>query len=209
MQKVLCVIVLAVLPTVHASAKAQSLELGASVGWYQPLSDFRLGGIASTDLPQHASELHGVEWGGEARVRFRNRTGVGAVFATATSTVPGCTCPGGSRLSPTGERVSVVALEGLYTIPASSYELSLGLGPALIRHGGEGYGRYGSPRSWGAVGAIEIARNVTSHFGVTARALATTYSFSLDFPPQSGRQFDLLMSLGGRWRLHSASPSGR
>ena len=52
MQKVLCVIVLAVLPTVHASAKAQSLELGASVGWYQPLSDFRLGGIASTDLPQ-------------------------------------------------------------------------------------------------------------------------------------------------------------
>lgn len=105
--------------------------------------------------------------------------------------------------------MSVIALEGLYRIPVSSYEISLGLGPALIQHGGEGYGRYGSPRSWGGVGTIEIARDVTSHFGVAAGALATAYSFNLDFPPQSGRQFDVLMSLGGRWRLHSAPPTAR
>ena len=105
--------------------------------------------------------------------------------------------------------MSVIALEGLYRIPVSSYEISVGVGPALIQHGGEGYERYGSPRSWGGIGAIEIGHNLTSHFGVAAGALATAYSFKLDFPPQSGRQFDVLMSLGGRWRLHSASPTAR
>jgi hypothetical protein len=198
-----------VLSTSHSPLAAQALELGATFGWYQPLSGFTVGPIESTDLPERASDLRGVAWGAEARVPVRRRAGFGAIFATATSSVPGCLCPGGS-LPSTGERVSLLAGEGLYRIPIGGpNEVSVGLGPAVIQHGGEGYGRYGSPKSWGGIGGIEVSRSMASHFVVAAQAHAAAYSFRLDFPPQSGPQVDLLLSLTLRWRLRSTPPSDR
>lgn len=187
-----------------ARLAAQTLDFGASVGWYQPLSGFRVGPIESTDLPQRARDLRGVAWGAEARVPLRHRTGIEAIYATATSTVPGCLCPGGYILPPTGERVSLIAVEGLYRISIGApNEVSLGLGPAMIQHGGQGYGHYGSPKSWGGVGGIEVSRSVASHVVLAAEAHAAAYSFRLDFPPQSGRQLDLLLLLTLRWRLRA------
>jgi hypothetical protein len=165
-----------------------------------------LGQIASTDLPRHASELAGIAWGGEARWSFRERLGIEAILATAASTVPSCSCPGGFVVPPTGERVDVAAVEGLYRVPLRGRnEVSFGLGPALIEHAGEGYHRYGSPKSWGGAGDIEATHALTSHLEASARALASAYSFRLDFPPQSGPQLDLLMSVSVRWRLRAVS----
>jgi hypothetical protein len=206
LRKVLCAASVIALTAGHARLAAQSVELGASFGWYQPLWGFRLGPIASTDLPQHANDLRGIAWGAEARVPVRDRFGVEAVFTTAASTVPGCLCPGGYILPPTGERVNLAAVEGLYRIPIGGRnEVSFGLGPAMIQHGGEGYGRYGSPKSWGGLGGIEVSHSLTSHVEAAARALAAAYSFHLDFPPQSGPQLDLVISLSIRWRFRAAS----
>jgi hypothetical protein len=210
MRKFLCAAILIVLSAERASLKAQALELGASFGWYQPLGTLRVGPIESTDLPQSASDLRGIAWGAEARLPLYKRAGIEGIFAMAASTVPGCACPGGSILPPTGERVSLAAVEGLYRIPIDgSNEVSFGLGPAMIQHGGEGYGRYGSPKSWGGVGGLEVTHSVGSHVEAAARALAAVYSFHLDFPPESGPQLDLLMSLSVRWRLRASSPNER
>ena len=201
MRKLLYVTGVAILFAGSTRAGAQTIELGASVGWYQPLSGLSSGDVLSTDLPQRARELRGVAWGGEVRLPLRGAMSLEGVVATAASTTPGCLCPGGP-LPPTGQRVNLVSVEGLYTIAIrGSNELSVGLGPAMIEHTGEGYGRYGSPKSWGGAGSVELAHSLTSHFEVAARALGAAYSFHLDFPPQSGRQLDLFVSISGRWRF--------
>jgi len=199
-----------VLSAGHAPLAAQAIELGATFGWYQPLSSFQTGAVGSTDLPRQASDLRGIAWGAEVRVPLRDRAGVGAIFATVTSTVPGCICPGGHTLPPTGERVSLVAVEALYRTPIGGpNKLSFEIGPAMIQHGGDGYGHYGSPKSWGGVGGIEVSRSLASHFEAAARALAAAYSYHMDFPPQSGPQLDLIVSLALRWHLGAASHNSR
>ena len=190
----------------RASIGAQSIELGGLFGWYQPLADFRFGSIQSTDLPASARDLHGIAWGGDARLALGKRAAVEAIVESATSTTPGCACPGGYILPPTTERVTLAAVEGLYRVPlGGTNEFSFGGGPAMIQHGGDGYGRYGSPKSWGGVGSVEIGHAVNSHLEAAARVLGAAYSFRLDFPPQSGPQFDLLVSLGVRWRFRAGS----
>ena len=189
---------------------AQSLELGPSLGWYQPLSTFRVGPVESTDLPQSPRELRGFAWGVDGRLLLQKRAGVEGIFATAASTVPGCECPGGFALPPTGERVSLVAVQGLYRIPiGEANEIGFGLGPTMVQHGGEGYGRYGSPKSWGGIGGVELSQLLGSHLEAAAHALAAAYSFHLGYPPQSGPQLDLLIFLDVRWRWRAASPNDR
>ena len=197
---------LTVLSTGYAPLPAQTLELGALFGWYEPLARFHIGEVITTDLPYKAAQLRGISRGAEARVRLHGNLAIEAVFSTTTSTSPGCVCPGGQTLPPTGQRVSLVVVEGLYRKPlGGANEVSLGLGPAMIQHGGEGYGRYGSPKSLGGAGSIEVSRLLTSHLDASARALAAAYSFYLDYPPQSGPQLDLVISLSVRWRLRAAS----
>jgi hypothetical protein len=186
---------------------AQTVELGVSFGWYQPAWDFWPGPWGATNLPQHSMDLSGIAWGGEARVRLNDRVAIGAIFTTATSTVPGCMCPGGHDLPPTGERVNLAAAVGLFRLPiGTSSEVSLGLGPAMIQHGGEGYGSYGSPTSWGRAGVIEASHRLVSHLDGVARVLALRYWFN--FEPERGPQLDLVTSVGLRWRFRDA-PSRR
>ena len=191
------------------SLATQGIELGASVGWYQPLGSFRLGSFATTDLPEQATDLRGIAWGGEARLLLRERAGIEAIITSAASTTPGCTCPGGHDLPPTGQRVNIAALDVFYHRAITPSSIAVGLGPAMIEHGGNGYGRYGSPKSWGGVGVIEVSRPLVSHVDGAARILAAAYSFHLDYPPQSGPQLDLLLLVSIRWRLRDVVSHAR
>lgn len=190
-----------------APLAAQVISIGPSIGYYRPFGQFDPTGLFSTALPRQPSDLAGIAWGVDASVRLPHRIGAEATFSTVTSTVPGCVCPGGPR-PPTGERVTLLVLAGQYRIglPRRDYELLLGAGPATIQHGGDGYGYYGSPRSWGGAGALELTGRLASHIEAVARVMGLAYSFRLQSPPQSGRQFDGLVSLTARWRFGNASP---
>jgi hypothetical protein len=193
-----------------APLAAQVVSIGPSIGYYRPFGRFDPASLFSTALPRQPSDLAGMAWGVEVSLRLRRRIGAEAIFSTVTSTVPGCLCPGGPR-PPTGERVTLLVLAGQYRIdlPRRAYDLRLSAGPATIQHGGDGYGYYGSPRSWGGAGALELTRRMGSHVEAVARAMGLAYSLHHQALPQSGGQFDGLISLAARWRFGAALPGER
>lgn len=197
------------LATSAAPLAAQVVSIGPSIGYYRPFGQFDPGNVISTALPRQPSDLAGIAWGVDASVRLRGGLGAEGIFSTVTSTVPGCVCPGGPR-PPTGERVTMLVLAAQYgaALPRD-YELLLSAGPANIQHGGDGYGYYGSPRSWGGAGAVELTRRIASQFETGIRVMGLAYSFRPRSVPQSGKQFDGLVSLTARWRFRAVSPNER
>ncbi len=187
---------------IASPAAAQVLSVGPSVGYYRPFGRFDPAPIVSTDLPREPRSLAGRTWGAEARLTLRGRLGIEGSFSTVASTVPGCTCPNG-YLNPTNERVNMFIITGQYSVtpPHGPIGLVVSAGPAAIQHGGTGYGRYGSPRSWGGAGGVEATGRLSSHLEAVARVTAVAYSFHLGFPPQSGNQVDGLLTLGARLRF--------
>lgn len=183
-------------------ATAQSIEIGPSIGYYRPLAQFDPAPYLSSDLPERPSELQGIALGANARVVLGRRAAVEGTFATIASRLPVFISPGNAMAFHTAERVNVLTLEGQLSVSpvGAASEVRVGAGPAFVQHRGEGYSRYGSPRSWGAALGIEIARSLASHFEATARAQGIVYQFNLASPPQHGRQIDGLLGLGMRWR---------
>jgi hypothetical protein len=115
--------------------------------------------------------------------------------------LPGCLCPGGI-IDPAPVRVTTATLEAQLDLapPHAPYRLWATAGPAMIRHGGIGYERPRSPESWGGALGLDFAAPARAHWQLTAAARGIGYSFNLEFPPQHGPQFDVLGSLGLRWR---------
>jgi hypothetical protein len=205
----LLVLVLVSLATLAASAAAQlSIDVGPLAGYYRPFGRFAPADILSTDMPMRPQDLSGPMLGAVAHVAIRGRFGFDALAATATSTLPSCTCPGG----PTGvthARVNLAALEGQYDISLSPghYHLWLGAGPAIVQHAGTGYARYGSPKSVAGGFSLRAAAPLGSHFQLDASAMGMGYSFNQEFPPEHGPQLDALATVGLRWHWSAASAS--
>lgn len=171
------------------------------VGYYQPLGHFDPAAFYSTDLPRTPSDLAGLLWGGSAQVTFAGRLGIEGAVSTAASTIRGCPCPGGFVLPPTPARVTVATVAGQYDLSnrPARYRLSANVGPALMRHGGAAYGRYGSPTSWGGTAGLELAASIAKHLHVVATVSGVGYSFNLASPPEHGPQLDATALLGVRW----------
>lgn len=139
--------------------------------------------------------------GGSAQVTFAGRLGIEGAVSTAASTIRGCPCPGGFVLPPTPARVTVATVAGQYDLSnrPARYRLSANVGPALMRHGGAAYGRYGSPTSWGGTAGLELAASIAKHLHVVATVSGVGYSFNLASPPEHGPQLDATALLGVRW----------
>lgn len=180
--------------------QAQTIELGPSIGYYRPLGQFDAVPIMASNLPATPSQLAGVAWGADARLTVRQRWAVAAAFSTIPSTLPVFVNPGFGGATQTHERVTVTTVEPQYRIAGTrASELSLGVGAAMIQHGGEGYGYFGSPRSWGGVAGLELEHRLTKSLRFDASARGLVYSLSVN-SFEHGRQFDALMTVGLRWR---------
>src|SRR5437879_10594258 len=93
---------------------AQAIDIGPSLGFYQPPRGFDPASILSSDLPEKPSELRGLAWGAEARVSLRKRLSIEGAFATIPSKTRGFVSPGNAAFLQSRERVNVFTLEGQY-----------------------------------------------------------------------------------------------
>ena len=186
---------------VASSVRAQaSLSVAPFVGYYRPLGHFAPASVLSTALPRTPSDLSGLAWGASLRSRPRQRVAVEAFATTSESTLPGCLCPGGPTPS-TRNRVTIAGAMLQYDIAPSAARTPLWLsaGPAMIRHSGDGYGRYGAPTDWGGAVGLDAEHALASQWRLVAGAKGVVYAFDLAFPPERGTQLDALLSLRLEW----------
>jgi hypothetical protein len=192
----------------RASAQATS-AVEIFVGYYLPFGHFDPASVYSTDLPNQPSDLRGTAWGGAGHLSFGRRFGVEGQLSVAASTVPEVTTPGGPR-GPTGARVSIVTLEAQYDISPTplAYRVWLSGGPAFVRHGGDAYSRYGSPRSFGSALGIRLAVPIVSHLQLAAEATTVFYTLDVPMPTElrrnpgnleHGAQRDAVLRIGLAW----------
>jgi hypothetical protein len=152
------------------------------------------------------NQLAGLAWGVEAHVAGRTPWSLKGIFSTASSKLPVFINPGFGGAAQTEERVNIVTLEAQYRLSAGADDsrFLVGAGPAMIQHRGEGYSRYGSPRSWGGAVGLEFERDIAHHLQLCANLRGVAYRFNLDFPPEHGLQIDGLGTVGLRW--HGSLP---
>lgn len=189
--------------------RAQGFGIGPSVGYYRPFRDFAPASVYASDLPTTTSQLAAPTWGLDAYLGLRARWRLRGFVSTASSKLPPFASPGGGGITQTRERVTLATLEAEYALvqPSANTRVLVSAGAATIQHGGEGYSRYGSPRSWGATIGLEFEHALSRHVQLAAAARAISYSFNLNSPPEHGRQFDGVFTLGVRWYRegHAAS----
>lgn len=162
LQRLLALVFLAaVLNPAHSKAQS-AFSFGPTVGYYRPLGYFEQTDILSTNLPEQPSQLAGLAWGGSGNWRPWRRFGVEVSAARAESSLPEVFTPGGPR-GPTRNHVDVATVEAQFVAltPRPAYAVTLGVGPAFVRHGGEGYSQIGSPSSWGAAMSVELQRRLS------------------------------------------------
>ncbi len=199
-----------VLASAAAPLQAQrGIEVDAQLGYYLPTGQFEHSNLVATGLPVRPADLKGVALGGEARLWLAPRWGVQVQGSTASSTTPEVLTPGGC-CQPMPVRVSAFTAQALYGLRlAERSRLWLGAGPAVVRHGGEGYARFGSPRSLGgSVGggmSVRLAGGVRATADVGALLYGYRVHAPADWAPsttgivQSGFRKDLLVSVGLGW----------
>jgi hypothetical protein len=184
-----------------SSAHAQgSLAVAPIVGYYRPFGHFAPASVLSTALPRTPSDLSGLAWGASLRSVLRPRVAVEVFATTSESTLPGCLCPGGPTPS-TRNRVTIASAMLQYEIAPSAARTPfwLSAGPAMIRHGGDGYGRYGAPTDWGGAVGLDAEHAIASQWRLVAGAKGVVYAFDLAFPPEHGTQLDALLSFRLEW----------
>lgn len=184
-----------------AAGAQATVEITPIVGYYRPLGAFDPAPYYTTDLPQRPSQLRGVAYGGVFRLGLRPRAGIALSAITTASTLPGCICPGGNILPSSTNRVTIATLEGQWTAsPAHApVEVRVGLGPAYIRHSGDGYDRYGTPQSWGASLSGQAQVALSAHWRLHVGANGVGYRMDVPGPPQHGTQLDAILSAGLVW----------
>jgi hypothetical protein len=186
-----------------------TIDVGPLLGYYRPLGDFAASSVYSTSLPSVPSDLRAVTRGGAVHISFGRRLAVEGQLSVANSTVPGGNTPAGPS-GPTEAQELVATLQGQYDVSPAPERLHLwlGVGPGLIRHGGDAYAKYGSPVSMGGALGVGIAVPIRFHLQLAAGATMLRYPFDVKMPPelqgnpgslQHGVQTDALIHLGVRW----------
>ncbi len=206
---------LSVVLALAAAAPLQAqrgIELNVLAGYYLPTGQFEPSGLVATGLPLRPSDLKGVSLGGAARLWLGRRWGMQLQAGTAASTTPEVATPGGC-CAPMAVRVSTFSAQALYDLRrAGPSRLWLGAGPAVVRHGGEGYARFGSPTFLaGSVGA-GLSVRLGGRLRGTADAGALLYDYRVHAPTawgpfeagkivQDGFRKDLRLGVGLGWRV--------
>jgi hypothetical protein len=186
-----------------------SVDIGPLVGYYRPYGHFDPASVYDTRLPERPDELRGRAWGGAAHLSFGRRLGAEAQASVASSTIPSRITPAGLT-RPWDARVLVVTAQAQYDVSPRprSYHVWLGIGPALVRHGGDAYRSYGSSTSAGGALGVGITAPMGAHLRVAAVATTLLYQFDLKMPPElrlnpgsleHGFQTDALVHIGIRW----------
>jgi len=203
---------LATLFVAPAALEAQvSGSVGLLAGYYQPLGHFDPASIYVTSLPAKPSDLRGVLKGVTGHLSFGGRYGVDAQLSNAGSTIPTAVTPAGPR-GPTKVSVDMATLEGVYDLSPTPqrYQIWLGAGPALVRHGGDAYAPYGNPTSVGGALGIGLAVPLGPHFQIATNFNTVWYTLDVGMPAayqrnpgplEHGAQRDALLQIGLRW-LH-------
>ena len=199
-------LILALAPALAtAPLRAQrALELGALIGYYRPVGAFDPSNVVATGLAVRPQDLSGAAWGAEARLWLQPRWGVQLQGFTAGSRTPDVFTPGGC-CSGARARVTTITAQGIHAFlgRGSTARVWLGVGPAVIRHGGDAYSRWGSPTSPGASTSGGASAPLGNHLRVEVGAGATIYDFHVNSPQggslQSGVRKDLLLHVGLSW----------
>ena len=184
-------------------------SVGPIVGYYRPFGHFDPASVYTTDLPSEPRDLRGFMAGGAAHLSLGRRFGLETHVTIAHSSIPAVITPGGPR-GPTKANVDIATLEGEYDVSPTRqrYRVWLKAGPALERHGGDAYARYGSPTSVGGAAGAGLTVPLGRRFHFAADVTTLWYVFDLAMPPelqlnpgrlQHGAQRDALMQVGLRW----------
>ncbi len=207
-----CASILLALPLMAAPVEAQrGIEINPVLGYYRPIGN-RFddpNNVVAAGLPIRPADLKGVALGGEARLWVFSHLGLQVQAGTAASMSPEVATPGGC-CEPMPVRVSTFTAQALLGLRLTRRSrLWLGAGPAAVRHGGEGYARFGSPTFRGASVGAGLSVRVRSGLRATASAGTVLYHYEIDAPPawgpsvtgivQSGFRKDLLVSMGLGW----------
>ncbi|HEY4101198.1 MAG TPA: hypothetical protein VGM20_10005 [Gemmatimonadales bacterium] len=202
------IVLVALAQSLHAQV---SVTLAPTIGYYRPLGHFDAASVYATDLPLTPQGLSGTAIGGAAKAWFGHRFGAEIMASVARSTVPSIFSPEGPTPT-TPAQVEMIVAQGMVTVAGnrSGNHLWVSAGPALIRHGGDAYSRYGSSaQPAGAVGA-GAQLNVSRHLLATLDLSALMYTFDLPLPQslrlnpgqlQHGNQTDALIQFGFGWIL--------
>lgn len=189
---------------------AQSVDVEVTTGYYRPLGSFDPASVYVVTLPSHPSQLAGLSFGGAVGLAVSDRVGVDGRVYTVGSSVPRAITPGGAR-GPTSVRITAWLLEGTYDVSPRSNRarVSVTAGGAVVQYGGDAYAPFGSPRSLGGeLGArllvplghdVSLAANVTTLWYTLRVGMASGGANAS--PLQAGRQRDVGIALGLRWRL--------
>ena len=195
---------IAVLITAFVSpATAQAgFELGPFLAYYRPIGTFDPTSAHAVTLPSHPSDKAGPALGVRGRVWGNGKVGVEFQVAEAWSTL-GQVVPPGGPIGPTSVRVLAFAAQGLYKVAsAERLQTWLSAGGGIVRHGGDSYGRFGSPTS--LAGTFGFGSNIRLRGRLNAVLGLTTYVYYLEVRDSSntlqhGMQVDPTFQAGLTW----------
>jgi hypothetical protein len=201
---------IATIASASTAVAQMKVELGATIGRYNPLGSFQPADAYSTALPNTPGTLAGAALGGQLRVWVAPRIGIELAGSTASSTIPGGFTPGGF-VPGTNARVSMGSAQLLYRITGddSRARVWLGAGGGAIQHGGDAYASFGKPVNYGGVFGVGSAIRITG--GLNADVGVSSMIYNLDIRGDAatdpglrerGTQVDMLLRTGLSYSWH-------
>ncbi len=203
-------IAIATIASASTAVAQMKVEVGASIGLYSPMGNFRPAPVYWTNLPHGPSDLSGSAIGGELRLWVAPRVGLQLAATTTSSTVGGGATPEGEAPT-TSARISTGTAQMLFRVTgdASRARIWLGAGGGAIQHGGLTYAPFGKPVDYGAVAsvgsAIRIRGGLSADLGLTSLIYNLNIRGTAATDPnlsERGRQVDMLVHTGLSYSWH-------